>query len=68
MFHQAKVALAAVSVAVLAGCATTSAASPPAPGTPAAPTQSRTLTVLTHDSFALSDKVIDGFKKSSGYD
>ena len=68
MFHQAKVALAAVSVAVLAGCATTSAASTPPAGTPAAPTQSRTLTVLTHDSFALSDKVIAGFKKSSGYD
>lgn len=67
MLNPTRGAVAAVALALLAGCATTVGASSPA-ATSAAPTQSKTLTVLTHDSFALSDEVIAGFKKSSGYD
>ncbi|MGB7962425.1 MAG: thiamine ABC transporter substrate-binding protein [Propionicimonas sp.] len=68
MLHPTRVAVAALSLALLAGCVTTSGATSPGGATPGSSTQSKTLTVLTHDSFALSDDVIAGFKKSSGYD
>ncbi|MGV8910369.1 MAG: thiamine ABC transporter substrate-binding protein [Propionicimonas sp.] len=62
-----RIAAAAVTAVLLAGCAGP-AIPVGAPATPAAPTESKTLTVLTHDSFVLSDKVIAAFKASSGYD
>jgi len=62
-----RIAAAAVTAVLLAGCAGT-ATPAETPNTPAAPTESKTLTVLTHDSFVLSDKVIAAFKASSGYD
>jgi thiamine transport system substrate-binding protein len=65
-----RIAAAAIAAVLLAGCAGPAAPSsaPGTPTTPAAPTQSKTLTVLTHDSFALDDKTIAAFKASSGYD
>ena len=62
-----RIAAAAVTAVLLAGCA--GPATPAStPATPAAPTESKNLTVLTHDSFVLSDKVIAAFRASSGYD
>jgi len=60
----------AITAVLLAGCAGPAAPSgaPGTPGAPPAPTQSKTLTVLTHDSFALSESTIASFKASSGYD
>ena len=58
---------------VLAGCTTGAvpAASSPAVSSPvaspAAPTESKTLTVVTHDSFALSDALKKEFAASTGY-
>ncbi len=60
-------AAATVAALVLAGCAGT--ATPGAtPASPAAPTESKTLTVITHDSFALDEATIAGFRTASGYD
>lgn len=58
--------------ATLAACTlgTTSAtpgASAPATATSSAPTSSTELTVVTHDSFSLDEKLIDAFKKETGY-
>jgi len=60
----------ALGAVLLAGCSSPAAApsSPATASTPAAPTESKTLTVITHDSFALSDATIASFKESSGYD
>ncbi len=60
-------AAATVAAMVLTGCGVP-AAQPATPAAPAAPTESKTLTVITHDSFALTDDVIAGFKADSGYD
>jgi thiamine transport system substrate-binding protein len=51
---------------LLAGC--TPSAAPSTPTTTAPPTESKTLTVITHDSFALSKDTIAKFKADSGYD
>ena len=61
-------AAVALSAVLLAGCAGPAAAPGGPSTTPAAPTESKTLTVLTHDSFALSDATIAAFRTSSGYD
>ena len=61
-------AAAALSAVLLAGCAGNAVAPGGSSTTPAAPTESKTLTVITHDSFALSDATIAAFKASSGYD
>ncbi|MDO5533333.1 MAG: thiamine ABC transporter substrate-binding protein [Propionibacteriaceae bacterium] len=68
--------LAAVAAGVLglASCAGTSTAptTPPAPGSPAdtatAPAGGGALTVVTHDSFSLSDELVAQFETDSGLD
>ncbi len=57
-----------VAAGLLAGCS--GAASPssvPATASASAPTESKTLTVVTHDSFALSDDLKKEFAASTGY-
>jgi thiamine transport system substrate-binding protein len=63
-----KFLVASAAVALLAGCAGPSAPASSAPASSAAPTESKTLTVITHDSFALDEKTIAAFKADSGYD
>lgn len=64
--------LALAGVLLLGGCAAPSAPASPigAPGSASssAPTESKQLRVITHDSFALSDTVIAAFKAQTGYD
>lgn len=67
-------ALAALAgLALFAGCAGGSGATGPADGTPStgasttAPTESKKLTVVTHDSFALSDELKKQFADETGY-
>ena len=65
------VLLPALAGLLLAGCSAQPAqpAGPAQPSaTASAPTESKTLTVITHDSFALADATIAAFKTSSGYD
>ena len=57
---------ALAGLGLLAGCSGGAAATPSA-SSPAAPTESKTLTVVTHDSFALSDALTKEFAASSGY-
>lgn len=64
-----KLVAAAATAVLLAGCAGTPAPSgTPTAGTPSAPTESGTLTVITHDSFALGEETIAAFKAETGYD
>lgn len=58
-------ALAAGAAIALAGCSATSPADPSAP--PASP-RGATVTVVTHDSFAVPDDVVAAFEASSGID
>ncbi len=63
--------LVAVAAALaLAGCAgpTASTGSPSAADTPSAPTESKTLTVVTHDSFALDKATLAAFASETGYE
>ncbi len=60
--------VAGAAAVLLAGCAGPSVPVSSAPASSAAPTESRTLTVITHDSFALDEKTIAAFKADSGYD
>ncbi len=66
-----RAAVAAAALGLIAGCATGTAPAPAAssPGATgaAAPTESKTLTVVTHDSFALSDALKKEFADSTGY-
>ena len=65
MFSSRAAAVAASLTILLAGCA----GSPATPGGSAtAPTESSTLTVLTHDSFYLPEETLAEFEKASGYD
>jgi thiamine transport system substrate-binding protein len=69
MFIRTVIAAAAAAV-LLAGCAGASAP-PGSAGTgssPSAPTESKTLTVVTHDSFALDKATLAKFKADTGYD
>jgi len=50
-------------LALVAGCT----AAPAPSATSSAPTESKTLTVVTHDSFALSDELKKEFADSNGY-
>lgn len=59
-------ALAAGIVAAVLGLSACGMAAEPS-ATPSGPTESSTLTVITHDSFALSDAAIASFKKATGY-
>ena len=59
---------AATLLVLLAGCSGTGATtSPSASESPAAPTESKTLTVVTHDSFAISDALKKQFADETGY-
>jgi thiamine transport system substrate-binding protein len=58
---------AAAAAVLLAGCASASAPSG-TPETTAAPTESTKLTVITHDSFALSTQSREKFAAETGYD
>lgn len=58
-------AAAALSL-TLAGCSLVGQGSPAPSGGSGAPT--RALTVITHDSFALDDAVLEKFTKGAGYD
>jgi len=66
-----KTLAAFAGLALLAGCAagaaTPSGISSAGSSTPAAPTESKTLTVVTHDSFALSDELKKEFAVATGY-
>jgi thiamine transport system substrate-binding protein len=77
MFHRRAGLAALLFVSLLAGsagCATlatpgpSGAAGTSAATTTAAPTESGTLTVLTHDSFALDEATIAAFKEQTGYE
>lgn len=57
---------AAAAAVLLAGCAGPSA--PAATPTPSAPTESKTLTVVTHDSFALDKATLAAFASETGYE
>lgn len=68
---KSSLALALTGALLLAGC--TAPAASPSPSASAAasssaPTQSTQLRVITHDSFALPDKLIAQFKAETGYD
>lgn len=63
MLKRPALALAAAAV-LLAGCAPSATPSPTTSG----PTQSKTLTVITHDSFNLSKESIAKFKTDTGYE
>lgn len=69
MFKPLAVAASALAV-LLTGCAGTAApvTSPPSEPTQSAPpTESDTLTVLTHDSFYLPEETLAAFAKATGY-
>ncbi len=59
---------AALATVVLAGCATPAQPAGTASVTTTTPTQSKKLTVITHDSFALADETVARFKSDTGYD
>ena len=61
------VTVAALCTLALAGCG---ASGSPASGAPTtgAPSESKKLTVVTHDSFALSQSLVDRFASETGYD
>nr|WP_300147969.1 thiamine ABC transporter substrate-binding protein [Propionicimonas sp.] len=64
-----KLLVAAAATVLLAGCAGPAApAGSTGPASPSALTESRTLTVITHDSFALDEKTLAAFKTETGYD
>ncbi|MFZ1412518.1 MAG: thiamine ABC transporter substrate-binding protein [Micropruina sp.] len=56
----------AAGLLALTACAGPTA-SAPSPSTPAALTESSTLTVVTHDSFGLSKPLLEKFKSDTGY-
>lgn len=65
--HISKRLLTLLTLAVVAaGCAANPAPSGGSASLP--PTESKTLTIITHSSFALSDATIAKFKSDSGYD
>ena len=67
------VALTGLAVVGLAACTTGTTATPSAtvattaPSASTPPTESKELTIVTHDSFALDKKLIEKFKTESGY-
>lgn len=73
--HRVTAALAGLLAAGLAACTTGTTGQPsagPASATTAAPatsapTESKELTIVTHDSFALDKKLIEKFKTETGY-
>ncbi len=61
--------VASAAVVLLAGCAGAApSAGPASPAGSSAPTESKTLTVVTHDSFALDKATLAKFKADTGYD
>lgn len=71
--HWLRALASLAGLALLAGCGGASAAGSGAPSTPASattpllPTESKKLTVVTHDSFALSDELKKQFADETGY-
>ena len=65
MSATARIAAALTGLALVAGCTAAGSAAPSASGT--APTEATTLTVVTHDSFALSDELKKEFADRTGY-
>ena len=61
-----RIAGAALTVVLLGGCATP--LQPAGTATPSEPTESTSLTVITHDSFALADDTVAAFKAETGYE
>ncbi len=60
--------LAGLAGALVLALGLSACAGSPAPtATPSGPTESTKLTVITHDSFALSEDVVASFKKATGY-
>ncbi len=68
MFKRQAIA-AGVLALLLTGCAGVSGqvSTPPTQGEPAPPTESKTLTVLTHDSFYLPEETLAAFAETTGY-
>ena len=58
--------LAATALLALAGCAGSTESSPSSPTGSSASAEPRTVRVVTHDSFALSESVVAAFEESSG--
>ncbi|MCA0295136.1 MAG: thiamine ABC transporter substrate-binding protein [Actinobacteria bacterium] len=63
-----KLLVAGLASVLLAGCAGPAVPAASSPASSAAPTESHTITVITHDSFALDKATIAAFKAESGYD
>lgn len=61
-------AVSALAVLALAACAGPTSSTPPASAESGAETESTTLTVVTHDSFALPQELLDRFAEESGYE
>jgi thiamine transport system substrate-binding protein len=57
--------VAALTASALAGCAGATSATPTQ--TPTKLTESTTLTIITHDSFTLTQSLLDAFAKKTGY-
>lgn len=60
--------VAVVAILLLAGCSGQGTPAAPSASTAASPTESKTLTVITHDSFALDKATLAEFKAETGYD
>ena len=54
-------------LAALVGCTGPATTSPSGAGSTVAPTESKTLTVVTHDSFSISDELKKQFAQETGY-
>lgn len=63
-----KLLVAGLATVLLAGCAGPAVPAASSPPSSSAPTESHTLIVITHDSFALDKATIAAFKAESGYD
>lgn len=72
MKSTAQLILVGLAAAALTACGstaapTTSTAEPSEPSQSSAPTESKELTVVTHDSFVLPEELLDAFAKDTGY-
>lgn len=63
----ARLALAGVATLALAACSASGTGATPTSGS-SAPTESKTLTVVTHDSFNVSEALLTKFKSETGYE
>lgn len=69
MLHPARLIITGLAIAALTACgsATTGTPTGATSSSPAAKTSSNTLTVVTHDSFALPKDLLASFEKETGY-